>query len=115
MPPAKFVQPWEIIEIDFQDMVIKFSMGNRCLLLTIDKASRYLFTYPIKTREADAIANHVLNLCLTFGAPAHSHSDGGGEPTPEKINYVYRRLKGGINYGPVDRPRGKDAVERAGA
>ena len=115
MLPAKFTEPWEVLEIDFQDMGTTSSSGNRYRLLIVDKASRFLLAYPTKPKECDAVANYIMDLCLIFGIPACVRSDRGGEFTAEIVNHVCRWLKVEINYGPADHPRGQGAVERAGA
>lgn len=73
--PAKFYEPREVVEIYFGDMRIAPSPGNRYLLLLVDKALGFLFAHPTKTKETYVGANHLLDLCLTFGIPACIHSD----------------------------------------
>lgn len=112
MLPAKFIELWEVVDRDSQDMEITSPSDNRYLLSMVDKATRFLCAYPTKTKEADVVANYPLDLCLAFGTPAYIRSDRRGKFNAEVFNHICRWLNVDINYGPADNPRGKDAVER---
>ena len=51
MLPARFLRPWEVLEMDIQDMHQLSSAGNRYLLVVMDKASKFLFGFPLHTFE----------------------------------------------------------------
>lgn len=85
MLPATFLEPWEAVEIDFQDMKISSETGNRYLLGVANKASKCLFAYPTKTEEE-------------LGAAQHS-----------------RCFRVKMYTGPANPSRAQGAVERAGA
>lgn len=53
---ACFIGPWEVLEIDIQDICKKSGAGNRHLLLVVGRASKFAFAFPPETREADGVA-----------------------------------------------------------
>ena len=115
MLPARFLEPWEVLEVDLQRIPNTSEAGNEYLLLVVDKASRFLFAYPLPSKEALGVARLLLDLCLTFGVPSFIRADGGGEFTAPVMEHLCRWLKVKIDYGPADHPRGQGSVERVGA
>lgn len=125
MLPARFLQPSEVLDKDFRSGAHTSAEGNKYLLLVVDKVSRFLFAYPLRTREADREARHLFDLCLSFGVPACIRAGGWGEFTATVIKFFLwiffffvdfcGWLRVTIEYGPVDHARGQRAVERAGA
>ena len=85
MLPARFLEPWEVLEVDLQRFPNTSEAGNEYLLLVVDKASKFLFGYPLPSKEAHGVARILLDLCLTFGAPSFTMADGGGEFTAAVI------------------------------
>ena len=57
--------------MDTQDMGEKFSTGNRYLLLLEDRASKFAFAYPLRTKDTESVAKTPLDLLLmwAFHAP----------------------------------------------
>ena len=43
--------------------------GNGCILLAVDKASKFPFAFSIPSKREEGVARHVLQLCVTFGTP----------------------------------------------
>lgn len=84
---ARFFEPWEVLEIDFQDIDRISNSGNKYLFLIVDKAPRFLFAYPTKTKEEATVATHPLELCLISGRSMYICSKGFHS---ESIYYVYR-------------------------
>ena len=62
MLPARFLRPWHVLEADVLDMHEKSKSDNRYLLLVIDRASKFAFAFPLKTKEAEGIALKLLEL-----------------------------------------------------
>ena len=48
MMPARFLRPWEVLEMDIQDLKHESQDGNRYLLVVVDRASKFLFAYPLQ-------------------------------------------------------------------
>ena len=115
MLPARFLEPWEVLEVDLQKFPNTSDAGNEYLLLVVDRASRFPFAYPLPSKEAHGVARLLLDLCLTFGVPSFIRADGGGEFTAAVVEHLCRWLKVPIKFGPADHPRGQGSVERAGA
>ena len=115
MLPARFLEPWEVLEIDIQNMRHASAGANKYLLLVVDKTSKCPFAYPIASKEAIKVARHLLELCLTFGTPVSIRSDAGGEFFADVVKHLCRWLKMEINSGPANHPRGQGALERPGS
>ncbi|CAM9960820.1 unnamed protein product, partial [Choristocarpus tenellus] len=74
---SKFLEPWDVLEMDLQDVRHISAKGNKYLLIVIDRASRFPFAFPMASKEATGIATNVLELLLTFGIPLSICSDAG--------------------------------------
>ena len=53
MLPARFLKPGEVLEMDIHDMGARSEAGNRLLLVIVDRASKFLFTYPLPDKSAE--------------------------------------------------------------
>ena len=112
MLPARFLQPLEVLEMDIHDMGARLEAGNKHLLAIVDRASKFLFAYPLPNETAENVANKLLELLLTFGIPLSLRSDPGTEFTAEVVQHLYKSLNVTIDYGPRDHPIAQGAVER---
>ena len=92
----------------------KSSTGNRYILLVVDRASKFAFAYPLRTKDAESVAKKLLGLLLMFGIPCSIRSDPGTEFTAEVVQHLCRWLNEPIDFGPVDHARANGAVERLG-
>ena len=80
----------------------------------MDRASKFLFAYPLPNKTAENAAKKLLELLLTFGIPLSLRSDLGTEFTAEVVQHLCKWLNVTIDYGPTDYPRAQGAVERLG-
>ena len=46
MLPARFLELWEVLEVDVQRVPNTSEAGNKYFLLVVGKASKFLFAYP---------------------------------------------------------------------
>ena len=112
MLPARFLRPWEVLEMDIQDMHQLSSAGNRYLLVVMDKASKFLFGFPLPSKEAVEVSRKLMELMLTFGVPVRMQSDA-GEFTGKVVQHLCTYwLKVNLTHGPVDFARSQGGVER---
>ena len=111
---ARFLQAWEVLEIDIHDMGARSEAGNKHLLVIVDRASKFPFAYPLPIKTADNVAKKLLELLLTFGIPLSLRSDPGTEFTAEVVQHLCKWLNVTIDYGSTDHPRAQGAVERFG-
>ena len=114
MLPSRFLRPGEVLEVDIQDMGVKSDAGNKVLLVAFDKASKFLFAFPLPTKEAVGVARKLLEVMLTFGLPLYVRSDPGSEFTAEVMQHLCKWLNVTIAYGPAAHPRAQMSVERLG-
>ena len=114
MMPVKFLRPWEVLEMDTQDLKQKSQDGNRYLLVVVDRASKFLFADPLPSKNAVGVSRELLELLLTFGAPLSIRSDARGKFTAQAVKHVCQWLRVSIDYGPANHPRAQGAIERVG-
>ena len=96
------------------DMHEQSDSDNRYLLLVIDRASKFAFAFPFKSKGAEGIALKLLELVALLGVPRAIRSDSGSEFKSESVSHLCRWLKVTIDYGPIDHPRAQGTVERLG-
>ena len=60
MLPSRFLRPGEVLEVDIKDMGMKSNAGNKVLLVVVDKVSKFLFAFPLPTKEALGVARKLL-------------------------------------------------------
>ena len=114
MLPSRFLKPWEVLELDIHDMGARSEAGNKCLLVVVDKASKFLFAYPLPNTTVENVAKKLLEMLLTFGIHLSLLSDPGTEFTAEDVQHLCKWLNVTIDYGPSDHPRTQGAAERLG-
>ena len=76
---ARILRPWEVLEVDIQDLKQESLSGDRYLLVVVDTASKLLFAYLLRSKEAVGVSRKLLELLLTFGVPLSMRSDTAGE------------------------------------
>eukprot|EP00752_Nemacystus_decipiens_P015644 g13961.t1 len=116
-PPVDRVftaRPWEVLQIDIQDMKVKSEKGNQYLLVVVDRASKFLAAFPLPNKDALSVSRKLLGLLLTFGLPLSIRADMGSENTAQVMQHLCSWLKVSLDYGPVNHPRAQGAVERMG-
>ena len=89
MMPARFLLPWEVLEMDIQDLKQESQDGNRYLSVVVDRASEFLFAYPLPSKDAVGVSRKLLQLLLTFGVPLSIRSDAGGEFTAQVLSLIH--------------------------
>ena len=67
--PSRTVEPWEVLKVDLLRIGTTSLAGNEYILLAVDKTSKLPFVFPIPTKRAEGVAQHLLQLCLTFSIP----------------------------------------------
>ena len=112
MLPARFLQPWEVLEMNIHDMGAISEPENKHLLIKVDRVSKFLLAYPLPNKTAENVTKKLLELLATFGIPLSLRSDPATEFTAEVVQYLCKWLNVGIDYGPTDHPRAQGAVER---
>lgn len=60
-----------MLDIDFQDMQQVSNAWNWYLLVVADRASKFVFAYPLEAKDYVGVARKRLELLLTFGAVAY--------------------------------------------
>ena len=79
MLPARYLEPWEVLQVGLLRILNTSETGNEYLLLVVDKPSfRFQYPSPLPSKEAQGIARLLLDLCLTFGVPSFIRAGGEG-------------------------------------
>ena len=100
--------------MNIHDMGASSEAGNKHLLVIVDRASKFLFAYPLSDKTAENVAKKLLELLSTFEIPPSLHSDPGTEFTAEVVQHLCKWLNVTIDYGPTDHLRAQGAIERLG-
>ena len=114
MLPGRAIEPWEVLEVDLMRIGTQSLAGNKYLLLVVDKASKFPFAFPLPSKQAEGVARHLMQLCLTLGIPKMIRYDGGGEFDARCIEHLCKWVRAYIHYGPADHPRAQGSVKRLG-
>ena len=112
MIPARFLRPREVLEMGIQDLNQESQDGNRYLLVVVDRTSKFLFAYPLPSKDATGVNRKLLEVLLTFGVPLSIRSDAGGKFTSQVVKHFWQWLKASVDYGPANHPRAQGAIER---
>ena len=88
--------------------------GNKYLLIIVDRASKFLFAYPLPNKTVENVAKKLLELLLIFGIPLSLPSDPGTEFTAKVVHHLCKWLNVTTDYGSTDHPRAQGAVEKLG-
>ena len=103
----------EMHESDAKDMGQQIEAGcNRYLLIVVDKASKFLFAFPLPTNEKLGVAATLLDVVLTFGLMISLRSYPGAEITFEVVGNLCQWLNLCIHHGPADLVRGQGIFQR---
>ena len=97
MLPARFLKPWEVLEMEIHDMGARSEAGNKHLLVIVDRASKFLFAYPLPNRTAENAVKKLLELLLNYGIPLSLRSDQGTEFTAEVVQHLGKWLNATID------------------
>ena len=100
--------------MDIQDFHQVSSNGNRYMRVVVDRASTFLFEYPLASKGALEVSRKLMELILTSGVPQSIKSDGGEEFTAKEVGHLCRWLNVTLTHGPADFGRSQGAAERMG-
>ena len=93
MMPARLVQPWEALEMDRQDMKVTSAKGKQRLLVVVDRATKFLASFPLPGEETLGVSGKLLELLLTFGFPLSIRCHPAGGFTSEVMQHLCRWLQ----------------------
>ena len=83
--------------MDIHDMGARSEAGNKHLFVIVDKASKFLITYPLPNKTAENVAKKLLELLLIYGIPLSLRSDPGTEFIAEVVQHLCRWLNATID------------------
>ena len=96
------------------EMGARSNAGNKHLLVIVDRASKFLFAYPLPNKSAENVTKKLFEFMLTLGIPLSLRSDPGTEFAAEVVPHLCKWLNVTIDYDPLDHPKTQGAVERLG-
>ena len=56
MLPARYLEPWKVLDVDLLGIPNTSETGNEYLLLVVGKTYRFLFAYPLPSKEGQGVA-----------------------------------------------------------
>ena len=83
--------------MDIHDMGARSEAGNKHLLVKVDRASKFLFAYPLPNETAENAAKKLLELLLNYRIPLSLRSDPSTEFTPEVVQHLRKWLNATID------------------
>ena len=101
-------------QVDLIDMQSLPSGDFKWILVYQDHFSKYVLLRPLTSKRAAEVAHQLVDIFLTFGAPAILHSDNGSEFTAKVISDIAKlwpTLK--LVNGKPRHPQSQGSVERA--
>ena len=106
---------WERIQMDIVDLseYQELNDGYRYLLNILDCFSKFLYSFPLKNKTAEAVFDVLSELFLIEGPPYILHSDNGKEFKNVKIQTLCHNLNIKIIHGRARHPQSQGQIERA--
>ena len=74
--------------MDIHDTGARSEAENKHLLVIVDRASKFLFAYPLPIKTAENVAKKLIELLLTFGIPLSLRRDPGMEFAAEVVQHL---------------------------
>lgn len=109
--PARFLQPWEVLQIYIQDKKMTSSSRNRYLLVVVDGGTTVLAAFTLRLKEVIRVSSELVELLLIFGVPLSIRCEPGGEFIADVTDRLCRWLVS-FGDGPTNHPRARGAVRR---
>ncbi|XP_023236835.1 KRAB-A domain-containing protein 2-like [Centruroides sculpturatus] len=100
-------------QVDLIDLKSHKYGEYKFIMVYQDHLTKFVQLLPLKTKTAEEVANHFLQIFLTFGAPAILHSDNGREfcnRVISKLCTMWKDVK--IVHGNPRHSQTQDSVER---
>lgn len=85
-------EPFDHVSIDLTGELEMDAYGFKYVLVIIDHMSRFVWLYPLKSKDSPEVARKLLELICLWGTPKRLHSDGGGEFVSAVINETLKLL-----------------------
>ncbi|CAN0476638.1 unnamed protein product [Ascophyllum nodosum] len=60
--PARAVEPWEALEVNFFHTGTNSLVSNELILLKLDDAAKFPFVFPIPSKRAEGVTPHVVPI-----------------------------------------------------
>ena len=101
-------------QLDLIDMQSQCYNDYRFIMVYQDHLTKYVLLNPLKTKRAEEVAYHLLNIYLDFGAPILLHSDNGREFVNQVISDLHLMWpEAKIVHGKPRHSQSQGSVERA--
>ena len=92
--PARFLKPWEVLEMDIHDIGARSEAGNKHLLVIVDRASKFLFACPLPKETAKKAAKKLLAR-----SPPQTLSNTSANGSTRRSIWPYRPPKSSEGWG----------------
>lgn len=112
--PIKVTRKFERFQLDLVNLEeYKESNEGFCYILNvIDCFSKYLWSFPLKSKKAENINSALQNIFLRFGPPFCLHSDNGKEFKNQLISSLCNKWKIKQIFGRARHPQSQGQIER---
>lgn len=113
MLPDRFLRPWEIYEVDIQDMKVISSSTSSYLLVAVDRAIKLLLAFPLPKKQALGVSRQLLELFLLM-VPLSIRCDPGSEFIAAVTRHLCRWLRVPLDFGQGYHRHAQRVLERRG-
>ena len=94
MVPLPIIQePFERITMDIVGPLTRSRKGNRFILVICDYATRFPEAIPLRSTDADTIAEELITVFSQYGIPEEILSDQGSNFMLQLLKEMYRLMK----------------------
>lgn len=92
----------DVVEVGVQDIKQVMETGNRYLLVLMDRATKFLFIFPLPRESLEPMARLLVKPFLACGVPLVVHSHAGCGFIPDVVRHVCGWMKVEQTHRPAD-------------
>jgi len=93
---SEAAQPWQVVHMDVIMGFPVTSLGNRYILLLVDRLTRFCVLRPLKDRTSDSLIQALLEVCASHGVMSELRADSAAENLSAIFRQTLERL--GVTY-----------------
>jgi len=106
----EITRPLERVGVDLTELPVS-SNGYKYIMTIVDHLTKYLVTYPLRTKSTEEVTKRFMQYVTTYGAIENLVSDRGTEVTSVLFQEVCKRLGTTSRTTTIFRPQGNGQVE----
>ena len=105
--------PWEWVQMDLSGPKKRTSKGNEYILVLVDVLSSFVFLRPLKSKEAQEVADALIEIFADQGFPKIIQSDNGTEFDNKTVSDLIQKAAVDRRFSSAYKPSTNGQVERS--